>query len=96
MIEQALKAEPENAAFLDSMAWVLHKQKDHKRALEWMLKALKHSDEPDATLYDHLGDIYAALKRPDEAREAWRKSLEIEASDEVRNKLESGTPSAPK
>ena len=41
-------------------------------------------------MYDHLGDIYAALKQPDKAREAWRKSLALEPNEEVRKKLEAG------
>jgi predicted negative regulator of RcsB-dependent stress response len=36
-----------------------------------------------------LGDVYAALGKPDEARAAWEKSLAIESNEEVRNKLES-------
>ena len=43
-------------------------------------------------MYDHVGDIYAALKQLDHAREAWRKSLALEPNDEVRKKLESGGP----
>ena len=48
--------------------------------------------EPDATLLDHLGDIYAALGRLAEAREAWRKSLEVEANPEVEKKLHAQPP----
>jgi len=89
LIEKALKQEPENAAFLDSMAWVLFKLNQPKPALEWMLKAVKHVEEEDATLFDHLGDIYASMKDYPKAREAWEKSLKIEVSDEVKKKLES-------
>ena len=56
------------------------------------LKAVELSEEPDATLYDHLGDIYAALKQPEKAREAWRKSLAVEPNEEVRKKLEASGP----
>ena len=43
-----------------------------------MLKAVELSDEPDATLYDHLGDIYSALQEPAKAQEAWKKAFSIE------------------
>lgn len=89
LIEKAVKKEPANAAFLDSMAWVLYKLKQPQQALEWQLKALEHSKEEDATLYDHLGDIYAALNQWDRAREWWRKSLKVESNEQVRKKLES-------
>jgi tetratricopeptide (TPR) repeat protein len=88
LIEKAVNQEPDNAAFLDSMAWVLFKLNQPKPALEWMLKAMKINEEEDATLYDHLGDIYASLKNYSKAREAWEKSLKLEVSDEVKKKLE--------
>jgi tetratricopeptide (TPR) repeat protein len=88
LIEKAVKAEPKNAAFLDSLGWVLFKLNQPKEALTYALQAAQLSAEPDATVYDHLGDIYAALRQPDKAREAWRKSLSLEANEEVRKKIE--------
>jgi predicted negative regulator of RcsB-dependent stress response len=54
-----------------------------------MLQAIEHSEEQDATLYDHLGDIYTSLKQIQQAREAWTKSLAIEANPQVEQKLKS-------
>ena len=88
MIERALKAEPKSAAYLDSMGWVLYKLNQPKEALDYILKAVAASDDEDATIYDHLGDIYAALKQMDKAHEAWRKSLSVEKSDAVQKKLD--------
>lgn len=88
MIEKAVKLEPDNAAFLDSLAWVLYKLNRPAEALPHILKALEHTKEADATLYDHLGDIHHVLGHSEQAREAWKKSLEIESSDEIRRKLE--------
>ena len=56
--------------------------------IEALQKALQHSKEPDPTLYDHLGDIHARLKEFNKARDAWRKSLELEPNDEIRKKLD--------
>jgi tetratricopeptide (TPR) repeat protein len=89
LIEKALKAEPKNAAYLDSLAWVLFKLKQAQEALPYALKAAELSEKPDATVYDHIGDIYEALKQPEKAREAWRKSVSLEPNEEVRKKLES-------
>jgi tetratricopeptide (TPR) repeat protein len=88
LIEKAVELEPKNAAFLDSLGWALFKLKNPKEALVWLLKAVENAEEADATLYDHLGDIYAALNQVNEAREAWRKSLAVEANEKVKNKLE--------
>jgi tetratricopeptide (TPR) repeat protein len=87
LIEKALKAEPKNAAYLDSLAWVLFKQKQAQEALPYALKAAELSEKPDATVYDHIGDIYEALKQPEKARDAWRKSISLEPNEEVSKKL---------
>ena len=88
MIDKALKLEPENGAFLDSMAWVLFQQGKAKEAVPWIEKALKFTNEPDPTLHDHLGDIYLKAGKRDRARDAWKKSLELEKSPAVQKKLD--------
>ena len=91
LIEKAVELEPANPAFLDSMGWVLFKLKQPREALGWLQKAVQHAKEPDPTLYDHLGDIYGDLRQLDKARDAWRKSLDLEPNDQVKQKL-SATP----
>lgn len=86
MIEKAVKLEPENAAFLDSLAWAYYKLKQPRDALTWQLKAIQHAEKPDATLLEHLGDIHADLNQFDQARDAWDKSLKIEANPKVQSK----------
>ena len=75
MIEQAVALEPKNAAFLDSLGWVLHQLKEPAQALPHLLKSIELTEEPDATICDHVGDVYAALKQLDKAREYWRQAL---------------------
>jgi tetratricopeptide (TPR) repeat protein len=70
------------------MGWVLYKLNQPKEALEYIQKAVAASNEEDATIYDHLGDIYAALKQMDKAREAWSESLAVEKNDAVQKKLD--------
>jgi tetratricopeptide (TPR) repeat protein len=89
MIEKAVKLDPANAAYIDSLGWVLYRLQKLPDALTQELKAVELSgDEPDPTLYEHLGDIYAALKQRDKAVEAWKKSLALEPNDEVKKKIE--------
>jgi tetratricopeptide (TPR) repeat protein len=88
LIGKAVKLEPKNAAYLDSMGWVLYKLSKPKEALDYLLKAVQLSEEPDATVFDHLGDIYAALNQKDKAREAWQKSVSLEANDTIKKKIE--------
>jgi len=86
-----VKLEPKNAAFLDSLGWVLFRLDQPQDALKWIQKAIQHTEEPDATLFDHLGDIYAALKQQDQARQAWQKAYAIEPSDQIQRKLNAVT-----
>jgi tetratricopeptide (TPR) repeat protein len=97
MIEKAVKLEPENGAYLDSLGWVLFKLGRSEEALDWLRQAIEHNEEPDATLFDHLGDVHAALHQLEKAREAWRKSLAVEANEAVRKKVEAlpVTPDTP-
>ena len=66
---------------------MLFKLEKPKEALPYMLKALENSEEPDSTLYDHLGDIYSSLHQADKAREAWRKAVSIEPNEQIQKKL---------
>jgi tetratricopeptide (TPR) repeat protein len=69
------------------MAWVLFKLNQPKEALDYILKAIQNAEEQDATVYDHLGDIYSALGQTDKAQEAWRKSISLEPNETIRRKL---------
>src|SRR5208337_1343888 len=88
MIEKAVRLDPKNAAFVDSFGWVLFRQGKAQEGLAQIQKAIELSDEPDPALFEHLGDIYAKMNQLDKAREAWRKSLALEANPEVRKKLD--------
>ncbi len=97
LIEKAVKLKPDNAAYLDSLGWVLFKQNRAPEALPYILKAVALSSKPDPTLYDHLGDIYLALKQPGKARDAWSQSLKAEPNEDIQKKLrDAGEPSQSK
>jgi tetratricopeptide (TPR) repeat protein len=88
LIEKALRLDPKNGAYLDSLGWVLFKLNRPRQALPCLLKAMQYTPEPDATVLDHLGEVYLALRQTDKALAAWRKSFSIEANDEVKRKLD--------
>jgi tetratricopeptide (TPR) repeat protein len=88
LIEKAVNLEPRNGAFLDSLGWVLFKLNQPHQALPQLLKAIQYTSPPDATVLDHLGEVYRALHQIDKALEAWKKSYAIEASDEVKHKID--------
>jgi tetratricopeptide (TPR) repeat protein len=88
LIEKAVKLEPKNGAYLDSLGWVLFKLKQPEQALPMLLKAVQYTPEADATELDHLGEVYMALHQTGKALEAWKKSFSIEANEEVKRKLD--------
>jgi len=77
MIRKAVEAQPNNAAYLDSMAWVLFKKKEYQKAKEYMQKALQDPKSQDMTLFDHLGDIHLALGEKVDAVSAWKKAIDL-------------------
>jgi tetratricopeptide (TPR) repeat protein len=88
LIQHAHKVDPKSSDTLDSLAWVLFKLNRPAEGLDYARQAIQDSPRPNASLYDHLGDIYAALHQHDQAAGAWRQSLVISPSPEVRKKLD--------
>lgn len=78
MIVKALEAEPENAAYLDSMGWVLYKLEDYDGAREYLEQAAGLPRGEDATILDHLGDVLDKLGEAEAAQERWQRALELE------------------
>jgi tetratricopeptide (TPR) repeat protein len=72
----------ENAGYLDSLGWVLFKQKKYKEAKEYLQQAVQDPDEGQhLEIYDHLGDVNMALGEKAEAVAAWKKGVEMAAPD---------------
>ncbi len=87
LIKKALGIRPNMGAYLDSYAWVMYKMGKFKKALEYQQRAIE-SESDEAELFDHLGDIYAALNNSEKARESWQRALELNPNNEtIRNKL---------
>jgi Tfp pilus assembly protein PilF len=78
----ANEIEPNNSSFLDTYAWVLYKSEKYKDAKEWQMKAIEASENPSATLMEHLGDILFMLGDEKNALEKWKKALELSDSNE--------------
>lgn len=74
MIERAVAAEPENAAYRDSLGWVLHRLGRQKEAVAELTKAAA-GDSPDGVMLEHLGDACQAAEQSDAAKEAWQRAL---------------------
>jgi Flp pilus assembly protein TadD len=72
----SIEEDVDNAAFVDSLGWVLFREGRLEEACTWLEKATalaRGADDP--TVWDHLGDVYFRLQKRAEARSAWQKSL---------------------
>jgi tetratricopeptide (TPR) repeat protein len=67
----------DNAAYVDSLGWVLFRRGKAEEALRELQRAAKLPDGDDPVMWDHLGDVYQHLSRHEEARAAWRRALEL-------------------
>ena len=61
----------DNAAYIDSLGWVLFRKGQFESARAELEKAVALPDGDDAVLWDHLGDVCFRLNQPDRARQAW-------------------------
>lgn len=74
MIERAVAAEPDNAAYRDSLGWIYYRLGRYDDAVAELSKAAA-GDEPDGVMLEHLGDACLAAGQRDAARDAWQKGL---------------------
>ena len=81
MIEKALKTDPTNGAYLDSLGWAYFRQNKLDLAEEYLKKALRFA-ATDPTVNDHMGDLYFKTKRLEEAKAAWTKSVQLSTDPE--------------
>ena len=77
MVRQALRADPQSPAYLDSVGWVLYKTARFEEAVRMLEDATRRAPDLDAVLWDHLGDAYWQVKRQDDAVKAWETAARI-------------------
>ncbi|HEY7423304.1 MAG TPA: tetratricopeptide repeat protein [Gemmataceae bacterium] len=68
--------EKDNAAYLDSLGWVLYKQKKYPEAKRYLRQAVEQEDGKHIEIYDHLADVLLALEQKAEAVAIWKKAVE--------------------
>jgi len=74
LVQQALKEDPYNGAYLDSLGWIYFKENKFSASESTLRKAVER-ERHDATIHSHLGDLYAKTGRSDLAAAEWEKSL---------------------
>ena len=70
--------EGDNAAYVDSLGWVLFRKGKLDEGREWLEKAVVLPDgTDDGSVWDHLGDVYAKMRLNAKAKEAWSKAVRL-------------------
>lgn len=81
MSKKTIDKEPNNSSYLDTYGWILYKLEDYKEAAVYIEKAIKINK--NATLLDHLGDVYAAMGEVVKALKYWNEALAMDTSNET-------------
>jgi len=74
LIQRAVKQDPDNSAYLDSLGWAYYKQNKLAEAEEYLQKAV-NGQEHDPTMLGHLGDVYLKLGNNERAADLLERSL---------------------
>ncbi len=76
MSYRTIKAEPKNATYLDTYAWILFMQKRYSEARIYIDQTLQNDSDTSAVLLEHAGDIYYHVGDTDKALMFWQQSLD--------------------
>ncbi|MBR4792823.1 MAG: tetratricopeptide repeat protein [Bacteroidaceae bacterium] len=80
MSAKTLEAEPLNATYLDTYAWILFKMKRYSDALGYMEKALRYLDADNPEIYEHYGDVLYMCGEKEKALENWHKAVRFNST----------------
>lgn len=80
LIRDAVAAEPENGAYIDSLGWVLFRLGRYEEALGHLIDAVNRVGD-DPVVLEHLAECLAALDRHDEALRTFERARAIGGDD---------------
>ncbi|MBI5882570.1 MAG: tetratricopeptide repeat protein [Elusimicrobia bacterium] len=80
LIDQAVRLDPKNGAYQDSLGWVYFKQGRSTEAVAELEGAAKKLPE-DGTIWDHLGDAYAKSGAAEKSWRAWMRSQALQPGE---------------
>ncbi len=80
LIQSALRQQPVEAAFIDSLGWTLYRlgrMDEAQRHLERALRLSLHQWQDDAEITAHLGELLWVQGRREDALELWQRALAL-------------------
>lgn len=89
MSYKTVKAEPNNATYLDTYAWILFEKGNYAEARIYIDNAIKSDGEKSDVIVEHCGDIYYMTGDVNGALEYWKKALDMGSeSKTLKQKIE--------
>ncbi len=74
LVREALAAEPNNGAYLDSLGWVFYRRGEYEDAFDYLVQAVNMLPE-DPVVLEHLGHALRAMGRHREAQQSYERAL---------------------
>jgi tetratricopeptide (TPR) repeat protein len=87
LIQRALKVDPDNPSYLDSLGWAYVKEGKLDLA-DVPLSTAAEKEPKNSVIQDHLGDLRLKQQRKSEAIEAWQRALDGDGSSIDRATIE--------
>ncbi len=83
MSYKTIKAQPQNATYLDTYAWILFVQQRYAEARIYIDQALQNDSTAGAVVIEHAGDIYAMAGDIEGAVRLWQKALAQDPKNKI-------------
>ncbi len=92
MSKRAIEIKPTEATYLDTYGWIEYKKGNYEKARIYIQKAIDLAGaNADATLYDHLGNVYYKLNDKEKAVQFWKLSKDKGTDDpQIDKKISEG------
>ena len=88
---KALKVDPDNPAYLDSLAWIYYRQGSYRKAAKYIGRVLnRQQSEIDGVILGHAGDIFQALGNHQKAIKYWKAALDqgVAEADRIKQQIQ--------
>lgn len=86
MSYKTVKAEPKNATYLDTYAWILFEKGNYAEARLYIDDAMKNNGAESDTIVEHCGDIYYMTGDVEGALKYWKQAQEMNSSSKTLKK----------
>lgn len=86
LIRKAVDTDPTNPSYLDSLGWAFFKLGKFAEAELYLKEALRR-DPSSGTINEHLGDVMAAQSKPELARMAWQRAVNLASNEKDLERL---------